>query len=141
MVNTLAPRLVAYAPRPDPIPAGDAWRTLNGPLYDLSEIKRLAVPGNIVAINEDCELDIALLKWEVDDTARLIGCLETRHYDNSLWCVTSVNMWVDCDAYVIKFDARAFVESPTGTDLYVKFGCRPNLSVVLLLSCHPSVYI
>ncbi|SRR6266567_7619141 len=140
MVNNLALRLLAYTPRPDPIPAGDAWRKLNGPLYDLSEVKQLAVPGNIVAINDDCELDIALLKWEIDDTARLIECLDAGHYDNSLWCNTSVNMWVDCDAYAIRFDTKGFVESLTGTNLYVKFGFRPNLTVVLLLSCHPAAF-
>jgi hypothetical protein len=141
-------RLVPYVPPPDwllknPQPG---WvtpkhRKLPGPRYRLAAVREdFAIPEKIWLITTDCHNDVTLsLRWTTTEVSDLLCALEDAHYRDSEWCLTGNGLAIDCDSYVVTVDTKTIEISPTGTQLYVKFGFRyPTHNFLLMVSCHPS---
>lgn len=127
-------RLVPYTLAPRPLPAD---RSLPGPRYDLLKVQKRVVGGeSIFLVTEKCRQDVLALRWTNAEVAEVLHALEHQHYRNSSWCETGVGRAVDCDAYAIDFDIRSLIPSPSGTDLYVKFGFTMLGKPLLIISCH-----
>ncbi len=133
-------RVVVHGPAPDPMPAS---RKVGGPIYDLASVQNHLMQGPIQLITGDCFRSVLSLGWTSDNVVTLIQTLAPVHYRDSEWCMTSGPgsrwaSWIDCDAYVIRYDVANEVESSLGKKMFVKFGARPSNDLVLVVSCHES---
>lgn len=106
-----------------------------GPRYWLDQVQSFITPENCRVQTQNCNDDLLLLNWTVADVVDFVQQLTAQCYVDSEWCLTSNRMWVDCDAYRLKFDPVAMEPSPTGPRMYVKFGFRPNIAYLVVISC------
>jgi hypothetical protein len=136
VVNNACVRLIAVRVPPDPLPSEDLARRVTGPIYDLAHLKAHIDPEFVRSVTGACDDDLQDLGWTLSDVVTLITEIEYDDYHCSEWCKASANYAVDCDAYVVRLDLKRKVRSNVGVEMYVKFGARPNLSFVLIISCH-----
>jgi hypothetical protein len=94
--------------------------------------------GKIVITTPDAETDLEKLDWDADDVRALLGCLRHNHHHKSEWCLTGNRLWLDCDAYVIRFNEYEGTEDQNFPEYFVKFGFANNSVVCAIISCHLS---
>ncbi len=141
MVNN--PRKALWTPPPRPLPEGELARRKPGPLYHLAVVQELVIAGGdqIFLATDQCEEDLEVLEWDVDDAALLLRALTNDDYRNSEWCRGRASVVIDCDIYSMRYDhvdhCRGGLEHP---EYYVKFGFRNNdpRLLIWLISCHLS---
>lgn len=108
------------------------------PLYDLSDIKKIALnPNNLSLITEKCISNVEDLGWDVDDIAVLISTLNAKDYKDSEWCHVNGNIDRPCDSYVIS--RREYIDRARKemiVEYYIKFATNQNGNLLLIVSCH-----
>lgn len=133
MVNNGFLRRVPY--EDPPASTGDDRIKIPGPRYLLSDVQSFIDPTNCRIQTRNCQDDLFILNWTVESVVDFIQHLTDQCYVDSEWCRTSNRMWVDCDAYRLRFDPIAMEPSVNGPRVYVKFGLRPNIAYALIISC------
>lgn len=128
----------------------DSSRVIREQLWRLEEIHEIARAQlreghHLLPITQDCIKDLQKLCFDANDVARLIGQLQQRDYDKSLWClappnagvvITREKLWYPCDAYTTSRTERLQSGWEGTVDYYLKLCLHPSRSLILLLSAH-----
>jgi hypothetical protein len=144
-------RLWPWLPWQPPDAADEETQVIHRQVWKLDDFKAIAQiqikqgGSRIRPITDDCVKDIQKLALSPDDLAALILQLEDRDYVKSIWCargqlegirLADAQIWLPCDAYVLKRRERM----PSGwegiVEYYVKLCMTPTQTVVLLVSLH-----
>jgi hypothetical protein len=129
-------RLMAFEPAPNPLPHD---RKLVGPRYDLLLVQQsVGSSDRIKLITQDCISDLQNLGWTNENVLELLHATTVNNYRDSQWCATGRGYSVDCDSYVLNFDAASGTQNSNAPEIYFKFGFRPNFTFLLVISCHDS---
>lgn len=136
MVNNL--RKHRWEPPPAlPLPEGHLERRIDGPRYNLDEVKKLVASDDSMRfVTDRVEEDLIALAWDADDVASLIRELTPDDYHASEWAQLSHRLVIDADAYVIRYDHNELTRNQFMPSYYVKFGFANNNILLLLVSCH-----
>lgn len=147
-------RQIAGLPWRPPNDADEQSRHIAGNVWELADVQVIAkmqlqdeTATLLSAVTADCTAD--LQKWELTavDVAERLLQLRTRHYDKSLWCkkskypgvvVPNAQLWLPCDAYVIRISERVASTGWEGSvEYYFKICLTLSKKIVLLVSVHP----
>lgn len=118
-------------------PTGPSPSKIPGPLYNLQEVRAIAIRRKVVLWTSKCVRNVADLEWDTNHVAEVLCQLSEQHYKDSEWCENGKGAWAACDAYVFcrkEWVSTARKEMPIR--YFIKFAIGKGGAVVLTVSCH-----
>lgn len=122
----------------------DAERLIDGKCWDLAAVQQALSAGLLsMELTTTAAADALELGWRSQDVALFLKSLKPYHFINSQWCVPPADgnrfKPLQSDAYQMGFNRIKGVENPLFEPyLYIKWGVRVKVAVVVVFSFHQS---